>query len=161
MDMAEKFQEGKLMRILIATDGSEFSLAAVEKACDVITKPNETEIKVVSVFEALTVATEPFMAAPDYYNEVAKGVEKLAESYVARARTTIENRLPNTLVTSEVMMGNPAETIVENAEKWGADMIVVGSHGRGFWGRTLLGSVSDAVVHHAGCSVFVVRSPDK
>ena len=38
------------------------------------------------------------------------------------------------------------------------DLIVVGSHGRGFWGR-LLGSVSDGVVHHAPCSVLVVRKP--
>ena len=52
------------------------------------------------------------------------------------------------------------EQIIELAREWGADLIVVGSHGRGFWGR-LLGSVSTGVVHHAPCSVLVVRKREK
>ena len=55
-------------------------------------------------------------------------------------------------------LGRPAQVIVEAAERWGADVIVAGSHGHGFWGRLAIGSVSDAVLHHAPCSVLVVRS---
>ncbi len=54
-------------------------------------------------------------------------------------------------------MGDPGQAIVEIAEDWHSDLIVVGSHDRGFWSRALLGSVSDAVVHHAPCSVLVVE----
>jgi len=54
-------------------------------------------------------------------------------------------------------MGAPSRMIIESATNWGADLIVVGSHGRGFWGRVMLGSVSDAILHHAPCSVLVVR----
>lgn len=146
------------MKILIATDGSEFSQAAVEKACELITNPNETEIKLVSVFRSPTIATEPFMPAPDYYQKVSEGVEILATSYLKEARGTIENWLPNVTITEEVVMGIPGQTIVEIAEEWSPDIIVVGSHGRGLWSRALIGSVSDAVVHHAPCSVLVVRS---
>ena len=57
-------------------------------------------------------------------------------------------------------MGRPAQFIVDAAKEFEADMIIVGSHGRGFWGKLTLGSVSDAVVHHAPCSVLVVRRAD-
>ncbi len=46
----------------------------------------------------------------------------------------------------------------EEAERWGADLIVMGSRGLGTWNRLLLGSVSSAVVNHAKCSVEIVRS---
>ena len=48
---------------------------------------------------------------------------------------------------------------MEEAEKWGADLIVMGSRGLGAWNRLLLGSVSDSVVHHAKSSVEIVRRP--
>jgi nucleotide-binding universal stress UspA family protein len=47
--------------------------------------------------------------------------------------------------------------ILDEAESWGADLIVVGSHGYRAWERFLLGSVSQSVVSHAKCSVEVVR----
>ena len=154
----EILPEGKPMKILIATDGSRFSQAAVEKACEIITDPNETEIKIVSVFSVPTIATEPFMPAPDYYGEMTRSGRSLAEGYVNTARATIESRHPNIALTEVAVMGLPGQMIVEIAEEWKPDMIVVGSHGRGFWARALLGSVSDAVVHHAPCSVLVVRT---
>ena len=49
--------------------------------------------------------------------------------------------------------------IVETAEAIHPDMIVLGSHGYSRWERLLLGSVSDSVVHHAPCSVLIVRTP--
>jgi nucleotide-binding universal stress UspA family protein len=60
-------------------------------------------------------------------------------------------------ITTRILCGAPKQAIVEEAEEWGADLIVVGSHGYGFWERMFLGSVSSAVVHHAPCSVLVVR----
>ena len=62
-------------------------------------------------------------------------------------------------MTSEVLFGSPESRIVETAEEFGADLIIVGSHGYSRWERLLLGSVSQSVVHHAPCSVLVVREP--
>jgi nucleotide-binding universal stress UspA family protein len=56
-----------------------------------------------------------------------------------------------------VLTGSARRTIVEAAEAWGADLIVVGSHGYRSWERMLLGSVSQAVAAHAACSVEIVR----
>jgi len=61
-------------------------------------------------------------------------------------------------VSSDILFGSPDGRIVETAEEMAADIIVIGSHGYKQWERLLLGSVSDSVVHHAPCSVLVVRS---
>jgi len=60
-------------------------------------------------------------------------------------------------VETDVTMGSPRQGILDAAKEWGADLIVVGSHGYGFWSRALLGSVSQAVASHAKCSVMIAR----
>lgn len=54
--------------------------------------------------------------------------------------------------------GDPATEIVNAAKEWPADIIVLGSHGRGGVSRALLGSVAEAVTRHAPCPVLVVRA---
>ena len=62
-------------------------------------------------------------------------------------------------ITTEVLSGSPKRVILEEAEAFGADLIVVGSHGHGMVESFLLGSVSQAVALHAKCSVEIVRTP--
>ncbi|HEV3498263.1 MAG TPA: universal stress protein, partial [Actinomycetes bacterium] len=64
---------------------------------------------------------------------------------------------PHRDVQVTVLPGAPAVTLVEVSE--GADLLVVGSHGRSGLGRLVLGSVAMACVHHAHCPVVVVRAP--
>jgi nucleotide-binding universal stress UspA family protein len=64
-------------------------------------------------------------------------------------------------VTTEILDGSAKRVIVEEAERWGADLIVVGSHGYRSWERMLMGSVSQAVAMHAECSVEIVRQPKR
>jgi nucleotide-binding universal stress UspA family protein len=66
---------------------------------------------------------------------------------------------PDLEVEGECVTGTAKRVIIDEAEKWKADLIVVGSHGYPAWERLLLGSVSQAVVSHAKCSVEVVRAP--
>jgi nucleotide-binding universal stress UspA family protein len=56
-----------------------------------------------------------------------------------------------------VLLGGPRSVIIDEADKWGADLIVVGSHGHRGFERFLLGSVSEGVARHAHCSVEVIR----
>ena len=79
------------------------------------------------------------------------------EKAAAKLRADEESRQLN--VTTEVLSGSPKRVILEEAEAFGADLIVVGSHGHGMLERFLLGSVSQAVALHAKCSVEIVRSP--
>jgi nucleotide-binding universal stress UspA family protein len=61
--------------------------------------------------------------------------------------------------TAIVELGHPTSRIVDAAEEWHADLIVVGSHGRRGLERFLLGSVSEVVARHAHCSVEIIRIP--
>lgn len=62
----------------------------------------------------------------------------------------------------EVVVGaNAGATVVTRADETGADLVVLGTHGRGPVARALLGSVADHVVRHANCPVVTVRTPHK
>lgn len=64
---------------------------------------------------------------------------------------------PKLIITSAVIDGSPAHVIIQEAETFGADLIIVGSHGHEAVAGFLLGSVSQSVALHAKCSVEIVR----
>jgi nucleotide-binding universal stress UspA family protein len=156
---------GKAMRILLAVDGSEFGDAAVEEIADRPWPPG-SEVHVISAIHLPFTPGPEVWALPDsYYYKLEKAGRDRAESVVKRAIARLRKcgasrETPLTL-TSEVVVGRPAETIIGIVEKWGADLVALGSHGyRGFT-RFLLGSVSYAVASHAPCSVEIVRAGDR
>lgn len=150
------------MRILLATDGSVHSQMAVEMAT---TLGNITEIKIVCIVEvALPINLDIY--GGNYIpqtTELEKVARENAQTVLENARDAIFRKLPDekVVVETEVLFGSPESQIVETAEKVNADLIIVGSHGYNTWERLLLGSVSDSVVHHAPCSVLVVRGSKK
>ena len=151
------------MKILIATDGSDFSNEAIKKCSQIINKGKDTAIKIVSVYEQVPImATEPFAVSTDYITEMSKVLKKEAENHVSEAMTIIKNSMPDTKIdlTTKVELGIPEQVIIETAQEWQADLIIVGSHGRGFWGRAMIGSTSDTIVHNAPCPVLVVRKSE-
>jgi nucleotide-binding universal stress UspA family protein len=150
------------MKILICTDGSEFSENAAREVCRLIPNLNVSSIKVVCVYESYPVAMQPYAAPAEFYQSIIDAAREQAGHYAASTASKIREHVKDgdLDLDVEVIQGSPEREIVELAETWGASLIVVGSHGRGFWGR-LLGSVSDAVVHHAPCSVLVVRKDAK
>lgn len=151
------------MKVVIATDGSDYSKAAVAEASKYISDTEDTEIIVVSAYEdAFPITAEPFALSAEYYQKIEEAVKEQAVHFIQEAADDLIARFPGkTLnVSTEVLRGSPDREIVEFAKKSKCDLIIVGSHGRGFWGR-MLGSVSDGVVHHAPCSVLVVRTPHK
>jgi nucleotide-binding universal stress UspA family protein len=149
------------MKILIATDGSDFSRVAIEKCCKMLAVSENTRIKIVSIYEQMApMAAEPFAISAQYYQEMMDLARKQCETFAADSVGQIKKSFPdlNLNIETEVKLGTPARIIVDEAKDWNADLIIVGSHGRGFWGRLTLGSVSDAIIHHAPCSVFIARS---
>ncbi len=83
-----------------------------------------------------------------------QSAQAIIDNALAKLRAIDDNTLE---ISSKIVPGPPSQAIVDEAESWGADLIVMGSRGRGTFGRLLLGSVSSAVVHHAMCSVEIVR----
>ena len=143
------------MKILVSTDGSEFSRAAIEKCCQIVVEPGATQIKIVSVFEVV----EPMdiSISPEFSKELESSAQQKAQEFADEAAAQIKESFPNIGLTVQISKGAPDEILIETARAWAADIIVIGSHGRGFWGRMLLGSITDSLVHHAPCSVLVVR----
>jgi nucleotide-binding universal stress UspA family protein len=143
------------MKILVSTDGSDFSRAAVEKCCQVIAAPARTAIKVVAVYEVV----EPIdiSISPEFSRELETAAREKAEGHAAEAAARVRAHYPEIELATQVSSGPPDKVLIETAREWKADLIVIGSHGRGFWQRMLLGSITDSLVHHAPCSVLVVR----
>ncbi len=149
------------MKILIATDGSDFSRTAIEKCCGMLNLTGNPQIKIVSVYEQMApMATEPFAISAQYYQEMMDLARKQCETFAANSAEQIKKSFSdsNLSIETEVKLGAPSRVIIDEAKDWNADLIVVGSHGRGFWGRLTIGSVSDAIVHHAPCSVLIARA---
>jgi nucleotide-binding universal stress UspA family protein len=154
---------GKAMRILLAVDGSEFGDAAVEEIANRPWPPG-SEVQVISVIHLPFEPGPEVWAAPEsHFFRLETAERERAESVInraiARLRESGASRETPLTLTSEVVVGHPAETIIETAKKWGADIVALGSHGYSGFTRFLLGSVSYAVASHAPCSVEIVRKP--
>ncbi|GMN11068.1 universal stress protein [Croceitalea sp. MTPC9] len=151
------------MKILLAIDGSDYSKAAVEELSR-LSFPSNTEVRILSVYE------NPILATPGiaplggslggYYEEVLSNAKKSAEENVKVAARQLQNKNTNLSVSKITVNGLPKMAILDEAETFGAELIVVGSHGHGAFKRFLLGSVSQSVAVHADCSVLIVRKPN-
>lgn len=148
------------MKILLAVDGSAYSDAAIEEVAHRPWPPH-SEVKVITAAEAtVIVGMEPWVAPPEYFEHLEKSVRDAAKAVIESTLLKLKSIEDRTLkISSEIIQGSPRQVIVEEAERWNADLVVMGSRGLGTWNRLLLGSVSNSVVHHANCSVEIVRKP--
>jgi nucleotide-binding universal stress UspA family protein len=157
-DTHERGLEG-VMKILLATDGSSFSEAAVKTAAKLV-HAQDSEVLVLQVVEPLMYFVPPQMA-PGYAPEQA---ERQRELYDLAKKTTALSaeklRTAGFKADSRVVESDIRNGILDTAAEWKPDLIVMGSHGRKGVKRFLLGSVAEMVARHAPCSVLIVRSPD-
>lgn len=148
------------MKILIGVDGSEYSDAALDEVSQ-RTWPDRSQILVVNAFEIPVSPTpEAWSLPPDYYERLDRVIRTQADVVLKAAEKQLRSRLGGSVeIKSKAILGSPKRVILDEADSFKADLIVVGSHGYPTWERLLLGSVSQAVVSHAKCSVEVVRLP--
>ena len=146
------------MKILFATDGSPCSEVAAE-AIAARPWPKGSEFRVISAAQPpAAVTTETWALPDDYHKSLAEGIRHQAQEAVEKAAGHFNVvTIPPGSVSIALLSGKAVNVILDEAERWGADLIVVGSHGRHGVARLLLGSVSQAVVSHAKCSVEIVR----
>jgi nucleotide-binding universal stress UspA family protein len=144
------------MKLLIAIDGSEFSQAALN---NVIARPWNpgTEVKVLHVVEppSLLIGREMGPYDPEF-ETVWKALREQAKELVEKAAEKL--RTAGFQVSTHLVEGNPKSQIIDAANEWHADMIILGSHGWSGLNRFLMGSVSEGVVRHAHCSVEIIRT---
>lgn len=146
------------MRILLAIDDSPSSKSAVDEVCR-RPWPFGTEVRIVSVpsrIEMMVLRENAGQLVSS--DEVFKVPGWDSVKFVKDAATELNRRAPDLRVTPVLLGGRrPQEVILDEAKRWGADLIVVGSHGYGLFRRFLFGSVSSAVALNATCSVEIVR----
>ena len=140
------------MKILMGIDDSKFS-GDVLQAVITQFRPEHIEVRVLHVLQPS--APAPPQMAPGYAPEL-DDQKKPAHELVERIAS--ELRCGGFKVDTAVEVGDIRERIIDAAEEWGADLIVVGSHGRSGIPRFLLGSVAEFVARHAKCSVEIVRA---
>ena len=153
-------KEGNLMKILLAVDGSPCSDAAINEVAR-RPWPEGSSVKVLTTYELPVLLTPEAWALPaNYFDQMDIGLRKQAQVVVDSAIQKLKSKLSNSMSLDGALLPGPPRTVIlDEAESWNADLIVVGSHGYRAWERFLLGSVSQAVVSHAKCSVEVVRCP--
>jgi nucleotide-binding universal stress UspA family protein len=140
------------MKILLAIEDSKFSGDSLQTILTQF-QPRDAEVRVVHVVIPPAVSVPPQMAqgyAPELEPQL-----KAAQDLVARAAHKL--RTAGFKVDSRVEQGDVRARIIDSAAEWGADLIVVGSHGRAGLARFLLGSTAESVTRHAPCSVEIVR----
>jgi nucleotide-binding universal stress UspA family protein len=140
----------RIRTVMLATDLSVASEAAADQALDLAATLG-ARLLVVSVIDPGSLRL-PGGRFRERVDQVRGDRQRAAQGLVERGRDA------GVAVTFLVWEGDPGESIVEAATAEEADLIVVGSHGRGTVSRFLIGSVSDHVVRHAPCPVMVVRS---
>jgi len=144
------------MKILLAIDGSACSNAAVAEVCR-RPWPPQSEVRLITVDSPVSDERFPG-ASPSAFDEINKQLRAEALQHLNDAAAVFKQRTPSLHVTPVLLEGYPRDAILDEAERWGADLIVVGSHGYRAVRRLFLGSVSSAVANAATCSVLIVRS---
>lgn len=146
------------MKVLIAIDDAECSEAAVQSIVDKTCCEANMQVKLITVIEpihyeyAVTgLYFESLLRAQTQYKEEL-------EDLLARKKATLEKAHPDLKIETALIKGPVANSIIEEAEKWKADLLIVGSHGRTGMERFLLGSVAEQLVIHATCSIEVVKA---
>jgi nucleotide-binding universal stress UspA family protein len=145
-------------RILVPIDGSPASTAGLIEAIRLATSQGAA-LRLIHVLDdfRLVPASEAVVYlgnTVDLLREAGKAVLAAAEALVRESGLTPESAMP------ETMAGRAAPLIVEEARNWGADLIVLGTHGRRGVRRLIMGSDAEEVVRTAPVPVLLVRSQD-
>ncbi len=135
------------MKILLACDGSDHSDAAISETLR-SPWPDSTTFQILSVVDTS-------FSPPPTVQRMLSEAQKVVDSAVEK----FKERLPATTnVIGTVTQGNPKSEILQCAERWPADMLIVGSRGLRGLKKLMMGAVSHSLVVAASCSVRVVRS---
>jgi nucleotide-binding universal stress UspA family protein len=147
------------MKVLVAIDHSEYSANAVDS---LLTRPwpPDTEFRVINVVEPAWYLAYGLVYDPAAVNALVAAEEEIKKSamvMVEKQAKKIRDTLRDLKVEGRVLEGNPAATIIDDADTWNADLVVVGSHGRRGW-QKLLGSTAQKIAIDAPCSVEILTS---
>ena len=141
-----------MKKILVPIDGSKDSTNAMLKAKELATTFG-SEITVLNVIPRMT--EYKYVHNKDLYKDVERNILKESKLLLENAMKYFEGFTGK--VDSVYKRGDPVDEIVKYAEDGKYDLVVMGNRGLGAFSRTLLGSVSNKVIHHVNTSVLIVK----
>ena len=147
------------MKLLFATDGSRRSSAAIDMLKH-FALGSEDSVTIITVIDmAVPMGIDIYGGYLPDTTQLEKSARENADRILSETADTLRSYFEGSEIdiTTEVLFGSPERRIVEKAEESHPDLVVVGSQSHSRWERLLIGSVSNSVVHHAPCSVLVVR----
>jgi len=138
-------------KILIAVDGSEVSYRALDAALFLSEKLG-SKITAIHVMENV----------PTVYIESQKVLDELLEARKNESQKILDEcsliaTKKGITLTTNLLEGNPASTILEFSQSEKYDVIIIGSRGMGKFKELILGSVSSKVIHHSSCPILLIR----
>lgn len=147
--------------ILVATDFSEYGLAALKKGLE-LAKPFDAEVTLMHAAE--TLSTDMYSGVGELAVPVMVNNPELEKKQLERINKKLDQivtkmDIPKEYVKTVVIEGHPVDAILEFAIQNDIDLIVMGSHGRRGLAR-LLGSSTNGVINHAPCDVLSVIDND-
>jgi nucleotide-binding universal stress UspA family protein len=146
--------------VLVAVDGSENSVRALDFALDFAEK-YAAKLMILNVSETTAVSAvpqDPSVISADSMVVFSKEIEKIHENILRKAVAHAQETKPNVVLSSKLREGNPASQIIAEAKESACSVIVVGHKGVGKVKEFLgLGGISEKVVHLAPCPVVIVR----
>jgi nucleotide-binding universal stress UspA family protein len=142
-------------KILLATDGSEEGKRATQAAIE-LSRDTSSELHVVYVLPTPAQLIGHHLYSDEIRESLIGGAEREAERFLKEQAERLESDGAKVAET-HLRSGDPDKEILRLAEALEVGLIVIGSRGLGAVSRALMGSVSDSVVRHAHCPVFVVR----
>ena len=138
-------------RILIAVDNEAVAAHAADVGAD-LARSLGADVALIHVIDPSPAVGVEFGISPD---ELIAQTKQDGKRLLAGFRQRLSLQPP---ALEFVQAGTPSTEIVKAAREWPADLIVIGSHGRGGAQRVLLGSVAEAVMRHTSCPVLVIRA---
>jgi nucleotide-binding universal stress UspA family protein len=137
------------MKILAAIDNSPYSDAVVEMLASRVW-PKASIIKLMTVVEKAGLLGAFSSSAEDRASYIA-------QQHLADIVRDLAANVSGVKIESEVIVGHVKETVIQAAESWLADLIIVGSHGKEQMDLLRLGTVSQSLLHHAPCPVLIAK----
>jgi nucleotide-binding universal stress UspA family protein len=141
-----------LHSVLVAYDGTQPAATALNQAIE-IAKATDARLTLICVIPVMAAAYGIELPPGDSVAETIEGARKMLAMAKAEA-----SKKAGANVETVLLEGDPVDRVLKYAEQHLPDLIVVGSRGLSDAGRFFLGSVSDGILHHARCSVLVVKS---
>lgn len=147
----KKFSSETIQKILVPTDGSDYSMRAAEYAIS-IAKTHDAQITITYVIDEVVIDQ---FSKPEERETVESELKTDGQRYIHYVIGLAEKEAVKS--ASMLVKGRPFEQIVNLAKSLNVDLIVMGTYGRRGAERILIGSVAERVIEYSPCPVLVVK----